>query len=138
MSEFELKEMDLEDEGLKEVMGSSFIDATAPLSEMPDTFHANPNTTSTNKTAQKPASDPTKVFRDCTEWEPVKSRNWMDDLKECAKTAAIFGGLNVLIFYWQQAGLMAESIALPCMIACAALFGLGFGKVIGRGCKCKN
>jgi hypothetical protein len=30
MSEFELKEMDLEDEGLKEVMGSSFIDATAP------------------------------------------------------------------------------------------------------------
>lgn len=135
MSEIEMKEMDLEDEGLKEVMGSRFIDETVPLSEMPDTFHANPNTISTNKAAQKPTNDPTKVFEDCKEWHPAKTRNFMDDLKKCTKTAALFGGLNVLIFYWQQAGLMDESIALPCMIVCAALFGLGFGKVMGRGRK---
>ena len=135
MSEIELKELDLEDEGLKEVMGSRFIDETAPLSEMPDTFHADPNTTSINKTARKPANDPTKVFDGCPEWHPVKKRNWMDDLKDCAKSSLIFGGLNVLIFYWQQRGLMDESIALPCMITCAALCGLGFGKVMGRGSK---
>lgn len=135
MSEIERKEMDLEDEGLKEVMGSSFIDATVPLPEMPEPKQANACTTCTNKTAHKPTNDPTKAFEDCTEWHPIKQRTWMDDLKDCTKTALIFGGLNMLIFYWQQAGLMDESIALPCMIACAVLFGLGFGKVMGRGCR---
>ena len=133
MSEIELKELDLEDEGLKEVMGKQFIDATVPLSEMPEPVQANANTTGTAKAAHSPTNAPTKVFQDCTEWQPVKERNWLDDLKDCAKSTVIFGGLNCLIWYWEIAGLMDESIALPCMLVCAALAGFGVGKAVARG-----
>ena len=135
MSEIELKELDLEDEGLKEVMGKQFIDATVPLSEMPEPVQVNANTTGTAKAAHRPTNDPTKVFQDCTEWEPVKEHNWMDGLKECAKWALIFGGLNMLIFYWQMAGLMAESIAVPSMWVCCALAGYGVGRNVWRWSK---
>jgi hypothetical protein len=54
----------------------------------------------------------------------------MDSLKGCAKSVMLFGGLSVLVFYWQQAGLMAESIAVPSMCVCTALAGLGVGKNI--------
>jgi hypothetical protein len=66
------------------------------------------------------------------EWKPVKRRNFMDNLKECAISTGIFGGLNMLIFYWQQNELMASSVAVPCMWVVCALAGLGIGKVVGR------
>lgn len=127
MSEIEMKEMDMEDEGLKEVMGSSFIDETAPLADMAQDENECTYTTRTQKTAHSPASGPAKVFQDCTEWHPTKQRTWMDSLTACAKWALIFGGLNMLIFYWQQAGLMAASVAIPCQWVCCALAGYGVG-----------
>ena len=66
------------------------------------------------------------------EWHPIKERNWKDDLKDSAKSTALFGGLNLLIWYWEIAGLMDESVALPCMLVCALLAGLGIGKVVGK------
>ena len=90
-----------------------------------------PYTACTNKPAHKPTNDTTKAFEDCTEWHPVKHRTWMDDLKDVTKAVAIFGGLNMLIFYWQQAGLMDESIAVPCTWVCLVFAGIGVGKVLG-------
>lgn len=132
----DINTLDSQDVGLKEIFGERFTDETAPITEMPEmpefTKQA-ANTTNAAKVAHKPTNDPTKVFKDCSEWEPVKKRNYMDDLKDCAKTTFLFGGLNILIWYWQIAGLMDESIALPSMLVCAALAGFGIGKTAVRG-----
>lgn len=66
-------------------------------------------------------------------WVPAKEPNWMDNLKACVKSVALFGGLSFLLFYWKEAGLMAESIAVPCIAVCTALAGFGCGKNALRG-----
>lgn len=128
-----MTDFEREDRELAEMMGGMFIDETAPMPEMPEFAKQDSNTTNTAKATQKPTNDPTKVFQDCTEWKPVKERNWMDNLKDCVKSTAIFGGLNLLIWYWQIAGLMDESVALPSMLVCAALAGFGVGKSVVGG-----
>lgn len=60
-------------------------------------------------------------------WEPVKSTGSMDKLKECTKWTALFGGISALLFYWQQAGLLASSAAVPSLIVCALAAGLSIG-----------
>lgn len=77
--------------------------------------------TTTQKAKDKPVE---------AQWEPVKERNWMDDLKDCGKWVIGFGGLSFLLFYWEMAGLMAESIAVPSMCLCTALAGWGVGKTV--------
>ena len=141
MSETERKEMDLEDEGLKEVMGGRFIDETTPLADMAQEEEECTYTARTQKTAHSPASGPAKAEQKCNDCPLVKQRTWMDDLKDVTKAIAIFGGLNMLIFYWQQAGLVADSVAVPCTWVCLILAGIGVGKVLGirkvlgRACK---
>ncbi len=72
------------------------------------------------KTVQKPVTE---------QWEPEKPvPNFMDKLKACVKSSVLYGGLTFLIFYWQQAGLMASSIAVPSMCICTAMVGLAVGK----------
>lgn len=83
--------------------------------------------TITTTQAKKDPHKPTHDFKD-GKWEPIKEPNWMDNLKGSAKWAAGFGGLSFLLFYWEQAGLMAESIAVPCIAICTALAGWGVGK----------
>lgn len=123
MNNNEINNLDPEDIGLKEVMGKQFQDATTkPTVESFSTEST--NTTQTKKKAQKSMD---------AQWEPIKQHNRMDDLKECAKSSLLFGGLNMLVWYWQISGLMDESIALPCMLVCAALFGIGLGKCCKRG-----
>jgi hypothetical protein len=105
----DINNLDPNDEGLKSIFGARFHDVA---SEPPV------------KVAQKPASKPMDA-----QWEPVRPEpNWMDALKGCVKWVGLFGTLSCLIFYWQQAGLMAESIAVPSMCVCTALAGLGVGK----------
>ena len=99
-------------------MGAQFIDET----QKPEATEECTDIPKPKKTAEKPMD---------AQWMPTKQRTWMDDLKDCTKSTLIFGGLNVLIWYWEIAGLMDESIALPSMLACAALAGLGIGKAIG-------
>lgn len=117
-----MSEYEREDAELAEMMGSQFIDQTVPLSEMPRTNEEYSDIPKPKKTAEKPMD---------AQWQPTKQRNFMDDLYDCTKSTMIFGGLNVLIWYWQGAGLMDESIALPSMIACAVLAGIGIGKALG-------
>lgn len=83
-------------------------------------------TTSTDHT-QKDPHKPTHNFKD-GKWEPIKERTWMDNLKDCGKWVVGFGGLSFLLFYWEMAGLMDESVAVPCMCLCTALAGWGAGK----------
>ncbi len=111
MTDFEREDMELQF-----VMGSKFIDETKPMTEAKHEPAAK---------EEKP-----KKAKDA-EWHPVKERNWMDDLTDCAKSTLIFGGLSLLVWYWEISGLMDESIALPCMLVCAALAGLGIGKALG-------
>ena len=128
MTDFEREDLEL-----AAMMGDKFVDETIPLAEMPKEKKKAANTTPAKKAAQKPAERPAEEEHKYA--EPVKPRNWMDGLKECAKWALTFGGLNMLIFYWQQAGLMAESISIPCMWVCCALAGFGVGRNVWRWSK---
>lgn len=115
MSDFEREDMEL-----AAMLGDKFIDETKPMTEMP-------------KMEQKiEPPKPKKAVQKAEEEQrnPVKQRTWMDDLKDCMKSSLIFGGLNILIWYWETAGLMAESIARPSSWVCVALFGIGIGKVL--------
>ncbi len=97
---------------------------------------ATANTTRTEKAAQEPAKKSTKANEAAKDapWEPVKpDPNWLDNLKACAKWTAIFGGLCVLFFYWQQTGQMAASAAVPSMCVCCGLAGLSIGMNVVRG-----
>lgn len=78
-------------------------------------------------TAKKDPHKPTHNFNGKS-WEPIKERTWRDNVKDTAQWVIGFGGLSFLLFYWELAGLMAESIAVPCMCICTALAGWGVGK----------
>lgn len=116
-----MTEMNKEDQELAEI----FSGEDKPLH--PDTVHitlgkgVSKKETTTQKAKEKPVE---------AQWEPVKERNWMDKLKDTAKWVIGFGGLSFLLFYWEQAGLMAESVAVPCMCLCTALAGWGAGKTV--------
>ena len=74
------------------------------------------------KMAQKPTREPVDA-----EYEPVKT--WYDKKAvNMVKWAAVFIGLEYLVFYWQQTGQMQESAAMPSMLICALLAGISVGK----------
>jgi hypothetical protein len=120
---YKMSDYEREDMELAEMMGDKFIDETVPLAEMPEKEQVVTEMPKTKKTAEKSVD---------AQWEPVKKRTFMDDLTDCMKSTLLFGGLNLLIWYWEISGLMDESVALPSMLVCAALAGLGIGKVLGR------
>ena len=120
MTDFEREDMELQS-----VMGGKFVDVTTQIS------NSKPVMDKLNETAQNPVTKPDTqkpVLKTESEWQPVKPKN---NLAECAKSTLIYGGLNALILYWQIEGLMADSIALPCMLVCAALAGWSIGKAFG-------
>ena len=74
------------------------------------------------KMAQRQTREPVDA-----EYEPVKT--WYDKKTvNMVKWAAVFIGLEYLVFYWQQTGQMQESAATPSMLVCALLAGLSVGK----------
>lgn len=110
--ENDINNLDPNDEGLKSIFGDRFHDATqeeAPPQHTPK---------------RKPVD---------AQWEPVKpAPDWLDKLKDCTKWLFLFGGLSCLVCYWQCAGLMDPSVAVPTMCACTALGGVGVGKNLRR------
>lgn len=124
-------EMNQEDKDLKEI----FSGEDKPLH--PDTVHitlgkgVSKKETTTVKT-EKSAHKPTHDFKD-GKWEPVKENTWMDNLKDCARWVIGFGGLSFLLFYWKEAGLMAESVAVPSIAICSMLAGFSAGRCARRG-----
>lgn len=112
-----------EDKELQAIMGDKFQDMSE-AKQVP-----------TKKVAQNPVQKRTEEKAADAEWHPVKPHTFKDSLAGCAKWALTFGGLNMLIFYWQLEGLMADSIAVPCMWVCCALAGYGVGLNVWRGNK---
>ena len=122
---------DLLDEGLQNVMGKDRCqNEWKPVQKpMVEPFRTEPtNTTKEEKKARKTTDDAVDAS-----WAPVKEPNWMDNLKSCVKSVILFGGLSFLIFYWKEAGLMAESIAVPAIAVCTAIAGFGAGRTVRRG-----
>ena len=119
---------DLLDEGLQNVMGKDRCQN-----------EWNPSKKPMVEPFPKEASTVTHVEKKTTEkavdasWAPAKNPNWMDNLKSCAKSVILFGGLSFLVFYWKEAGLMADSIAVPAIAVCTALAGFGAGRTVRRG-----
>ena len=123
----DINELDVTDAGLKGIFGDRFTDETQSEPQKGISKKESHHTTHAEKKAQREPHKPTHNYNGKS-WEPVKEPNWMDNLKGCAKWAIGFGGLSFLLFYWEQAGLMAESVAVPCMCLCTALAGWGVGK----------
>lgn len=118
----DINELDVTDAGLKQIFGDRFHDETEP--EKAETKEVSENTTHTTKAAQKPTHKPTVDIGKFPKMKPdFYTRLWAS-----AKQALLFGGLSLLVFYWEQAGLMASSIAVPSMCVCTALVGWGIGK----------
>ena len=127
MDKNEINGLDPDDIGLKAVMGNRFHDETKkPMVEPFKTEST--NTTKEEKKARKTTDDAVDAS-----WIPVKDANWMDNLKSCVKSVVLFGGLSFLIFYWKEAGLMAESIAVPAIAVCTAFAGFGAGRTVRKG-----
>ena len=111
---------DAEDEGLKAVMGSKFHDVSQEIATS-----ATPprNDSGRRKKVQRERNTAVEG-----EWKPVKSvPTDLERVRECAKWALLFGAVSGLLFYWQQAGLLDSSAAVPSLIICA----LGAGLTIG-------
>ena len=109
------------DEDLQHIFGSHYTDATAaPVKKV------NPTP------AKKAPAQATEKVQDAEAipgWFPVKKApDWQDRLKNSAKWSLTFGALSVVIFYWQQTGLMDPAAAVPSLYACALLAGWGVGK----------
>lgn len=127
MNKNDINHLDPDDIGLKQVMGNRFQDATKPMVEPIRTKST--NTIKEEKKVQKTFDKAMDA-----QWEPARPEpNWMDNLKACCKAVAVFGGLSLLVFYWKEAGLMAESIAVPSIAVCTALAGWGAGRSVRRG-----
>lgn len=119
----DINELDVNDIGLKQIMGERFQD----IGDAKPTEPEHPKDYCYNHASAVKVAKTSKPMD--ASWEPAeRTRNWMDSLKACAKSTVIFGGLNLLIFYWQVKGLMAYSVALPCMLTCAFLAGFGIGR----------
>ena len=115
----DINHLDNEDLGLKAIFGDRFHDETCERKTAEE-----PKAKTTDA---KPAVKDRKKKAVDAQWEPVKAVTTMDKLIGCAKWAGIFGGLNGLLFYWQQAGLLASEAAVPSMVVCALLAGLSIG-----------
>ncbi len=119
----DINHLDTEDLGLKGIFGDRFHDETGvqKTAEAPKA-----KTTTAAKSVVK-TEDGKKDKAVDAQLEPAKAITTMDKLIICAKWAVLFGGLNGLLFYWQQAGLLASEAAVPSMVVCALLAGLIIG-----------
>ena len=121
-----IQNSDLLDEGLQNVLGKDRCQNEWKPVKKPMVGPIT-NTVKEEKKVQIPTGDSVDAS-----WAPAKTPNWMDNLKSCVKSVALFGGLSFLIFYWKEAGLMAESIAVPAIAVCTALAGFGAGRTVRR------
>lgn len=141
MSEAEIRKYDPDDKELRAIMEDKFHDG-----KFPDNGEKPVDNSAREGAFLKPcersaAAESAGASKDTTEgksaaknaFRKFKTAN-IGFLSLYAKSAA-FGGLTGLLYCWMNTGLMAESAAVPSMIVCSALFGLGIGKVIGGDCK---
>lgn len=113
---------DLLDEGLQAVMGPDRCQN--PKDWQPKAKKAH---------EKKPAEPRILDKVEDAQYEPERpAPNTLDKLKAAAKGSLMSSSLCLLIFYWQQTGLMDPAAALPSMLACMLLTGVSIGKVITK------
>ena len=120
MTESEIRKYDPEDVELKALMGDKFRDkshethsdpVTADFSDMPDV-------------SGKEICDAGRYLE--------SNPSYFRMLTACAKAVFVFGGMALLVSYWQNADLMDASVAVPTMCAFTGVMGFGIGKVVGK------
>ena len=111
MTDTEIRKYDPEDEELKAIMGEQFQDKTQEAQSEPE------------------QGDWAEVDEDFT----YSKAYFLNGLKSAASVLG-FACLTLLVFFWQDAGLMDISIAEPSMCVCSALAGFSAGKFV-RGWK---
>lgn len=118
MTDTEIRKYDPEDEELKAIMGEQFQDKTQEAQSEPE----------------KPECR--KVSEYTTEAENGDTEGTSFLLFGIKSAASVLGFacLTLLVFFWQDAGLMDISIAEPSMCVCSALTGFSAGKFV-RGWK---
>jgi hypothetical protein len=116
----DINELDVNDIGLKMVMGDRFQDETSDSEVKYD--------------VQRPLKAAAKIAKKelDAQWEPVSQKSFTQKLMACGKKAAVYAGLCLLISYWQSTGQMEASAAMPCMMACTALIGVTYGRVFAK------
>ena len=123
----DINHLDTEDLGLKAIFGDRFQDQTVAPKAQKKTEGDAALFRQPKGAATFPRGEGLTEKAADAQWEPAKAVTTMDKLIGCAKWAGIFGGLNGLLFYWQQAGLLASEAAVPSMVVCALLAGLSIG-----------
>lgn len=73
-----------------------------------------------------------KLYPAASQW-PERKPSPLTLVKQCAKRAGLFAVLNLVLFWWQQADLLADQAAIPAMWVCALLGGVELGKCIAKG-----
>ena len=110
--------MDMFDDDLMQVLGERYDDGQGEAKEEPKQM---PKLERKPHKFEKPRNEvPAPVVK--------AAPSLRNRLIGSIKWATTFGCLNMLIWYWQLAGLMDESIAVPCMWVCCFLAGCGVGK----------
>jgi hypothetical protein len=124
---------DAEDEGLRAVMGSKFQDVSREIPKA--------SVSARSKARRKTAADPKeypshlKTAADIPsnipegEWIQLNRVSPMAKLKACAKGAWLYGCISLLLFWWQQAGLLDSRAAVPSFIVLALLVGVQIGRI---------
>ena len=111
---------DPEDLELKSIMGNRFQDQTQEAAPAP-------------KEEKKPEPQAPAKKKSCRKvmdavWAPVKAEpTEIQKVVACAKQACLYGGISAVLFWWQQAGLLASKAAVPSYIVLALLIGLQIG-----------
>ena len=118
---------DPEDLELKKLMGAHFQDQT----QEPAPAHKGEQKLKTVKGSLRKKTCK-KVMDDA--WVPVKAEpTEIQRLVNCAKGTVVYGGLSTVLFWWQQAGLLAPEAAWPSFIIVALLAGINIGRYMPRG-----
>lgn len=118
---------DPDDLGLQAVMGDRFQDQTK---EIPTAGREEGKPDWGKKDRRK--EEPGKKALDAS-WVPVKAEpTELRRLAECAKQTVLYGGISVVLFWWQQVGLLASKAAVPSFIFIALLVGINIGRYMPR------
>ena len=112
---------DIFDKDLAEMV--NYTDETVPA-EMPVMEH---------KVKGMPKSSPAKHEAMDAKYEPIeKKHSDMDRMVDMTKWVCICGGISMLLWWFENNGLMELEAAYPCIVGCALLAGFGVGKNLVR------
>ena len=111
---------ELFDEGLKAIMGDRYDDGEIPT--------AMPVLEIKERKVQKaPKAEAVMEEEELFEFTQ-KERDAMARRASMAKWVMVCGGISMLMWWFQNNGLMAMEATYPCIVGCALLSGYGVGK----------